>query len=236
VSEHVHHLLIFEEQVCLLNILCTEKGVNGLSEHQRSGNVRAYSMARRADDVAQTRQRIIEAAVRLHGSIGPAQTTVSALAAEAGVTRLTVYRHFPEAELLFAECSRHWAAGQRMPDLDLWRRHAEPRERLRVGLSDLYRFYEEAQSMLAMVLRDQDVVPEAQRRQREETEAARCAVLLEPFHARGRRRHRLQGVLGHAVAFGTWSSFCVDNGLSRADAVEAVTQMVLGVAGRAGST
>lgn len=193
-------------------------------------------MGRRADDVAQTRQRIIEAAVRLHGSIGPAQTTVSALAAEAGVTRLTVYRHFPDAELLFAECSRHWAAGQRMPDLDLWREHTDPQERLRVGLSDLYRFYEEAQSMLALVVRDREVVPEAQRRQREEMDAARRDLLLEPFHARGRRRHRLQGVLGHAVAFGTWKSLCVDNGLDRAEAVEAVTQMVLAVANRAGTT
>ena len=192
-------------------------------------------MGRRADDVAQTRQRIIEAAVRLHGSIGPAQTTVSALAAEAGVTRLTVDRHFPEADLLFAECSRHWAAGQRMPDLDVGRKHAEPQERLRVGLSVLYRFYEEAQSMLALVVRDRDVVPEAQRSQREETEAARRDVLLEPFRARGRRRHRLQGVLGHALAFGTWSSLCVDNGLSRAEAVEAVAQMVLAVADRTGT-
>ena len=72
-------------------------------------------MRKRADDVAATRQRIVEAAVRLHGTIGPAATTISALAEEAGVTRLTVYRHFPDDLALFTACSAHWAAGQICP-------------------------------------------------------------------------------------------------------------------------
>jgi AcrR family transcriptional regulator len=32
----------------------------------------------------------------LHESVGPRATTVSAIAEGAGVTRLTVYRHFPD--------------------------------------------------------------------------------------------------------------------------------------------
>jgi hypothetical protein len=60
-------------------------------EKSRDGG-RAYRMDKRAQDVAATRQEIVEAAVRLHGSLGPAATTVSAVAQEAGVTRLTVYQ------------------------------------------------------------------------------------------------------------------------------------------------
>ena len=82
--------------------------------------VAAYRMDKRAQDVAATRQDIVEAAVRLHGSVGPAATTVSAVAQEAGVTRLTVYRHFPDAEALFAACSAHWGSGQRTRTSRRW--------------------------------------------------------------------------------------------------------------------
>ena len=87
-----------------------------LSEQQRSSNSRVYRMARRADNVTGTRQRIVEATVALHGTVGPAATTVSAIAEAAGVTRLTVYRHFPDEDALFAACTAHWAAGQVLPD------------------------------------------------------------------------------------------------------------------------
>ena len=55
-------------------------------------------MLRRAELVEQTRHRIVEAAIKLHTTVGPAGTTISALAEEAGVTRLTVYRHFATRE------------------------------------------------------------------------------------------------------------------------------------------
>ena len=65
-------------------------------------------MRARQESVEQTRLRITEATMHLHETLGPAATTVSAIAEEAGVTRLTVYRHFPDDEALFAACSAHW--------------------------------------------------------------------------------------------------------------------------------
>ena len=53
-------------------------------------------MRKRAEQVDQTHQRIVEAAVHLHGTVGPAATTIAGIAEQAGVTRLTVYRHFPD--------------------------------------------------------------------------------------------------------------------------------------------
>ena len=130
-----------------------------MSEHDRSSNTRTYRMLKRADDVAETRLRIVDAAVRLHGTIGPASTTVSALAEEAGVTRLTVYRHFPDDSALFAACSQHWASGQTLPEPAAWSQVRDPAQRLQAGLSDLYRFYREAEPMLANVQRDRAAVP-----------------------------------------------------------------------------
>jgi AcrR family transcriptional regulator len=187
-------------------------------------------MRKRAEDIAATRQRIVEAAVRLHGTVGPAATTISALAEEAGVTRLTVYRHFPDDLALFTACSAHWASGQVMPDPQAWGRIDEPDRRLRDGLSDIYRFYRAAEPMLTNVRRDRDVVPKELRDRTEATDARYCDVLLQPFGARGSRRRRLRAILGHAVSFWTWRSLCIDQRLSDREAVQAMCTLVLATA------
>ena len=55
-------------------------------------------MSRRASAVAQTRQRIIDAARELHGEQGISATSWDDIAARAGVGVGTVYRHFPTKE------------------------------------------------------------------------------------------------------------------------------------------
>jgi AcrR family transcriptional regulator len=58
----------------------------------------------------------VEASVAVHGSIGLAATTIAAIADKAGVTRLTVYRHFPDETALFNTCSAHRLSQQQLPD------------------------------------------------------------------------------------------------------------------------
>src|ERR671919_3041346 len=94
---------------------------------------RAYTKRRRAESEAETRQRIAEAAMKLHGTVGPARTTISAVAEKAGVQRATVYRHFPNEEALFAACSAHWRSLYPPPDAGAWAAIADPEERLRAG-------------------------------------------------------------------------------------------------------
>src|SRR3954447_15999631 len=93
---------------------------------------RPYRMKRRAEQEAATRLRITESAVALHGTLGPARTSVSAIAEHAGVRRSTVYRHFPDEATLFEACTAHWAASNPPPDLAGWATIADPDERLRV--------------------------------------------------------------------------------------------------------
>ena len=50
----------------------------------RSTKSRPYRMNRRAEQVDETRERITEAAVRLHTTVGPANTSIAAVAEEAG--------------------------------------------------------------------------------------------------------------------------------------------------------
>ena len=100
--------------------------VNTLTEHKRSTNARGYRKVKRADDELRTRARIVDAAEELHGTIGPARVSVSAIADAAGVTRATVYRHFPDDESLFLACSGQWLSRQRLPDPEAWDRSRRP--------------------------------------------------------------------------------------------------------------
>jgi AcrR family transcriptional regulator len=219
------------EHLCILKMSPAVKDVKTLSEHHRSSNVRSYQMRKRADDMAQTRKRIIEAAVRLHGTVGPAATTISALAEEAGVTRLTVYRHFPDEIALFGACSSHWASGQDLPHPDAWGTVEDPVRRVRVGLTDLYRFYREAEPMLANVRRDRAWLPPEVQQRTAATEEGYRDTLLKAFRVRGKRRDRLRSVLGHAVSFWTWRSLCLDQRLTNPEAAQAMSDLILATAG-----
>ena len=124
-----------------------------------SDEKRRYRMKRRAEQEAQTRLRITESAVDLHGTLGPAHTSVSAVAERAGVRRSTVYRHFPDERALFGACSAHWAASNPPPDVGRWRSIADPDERLAVALAELYAYYRQTEDMLERLLRDAPAVP-----------------------------------------------------------------------------
>ena len=125
---------------------------------------RSYRMQRRAESQQQTRRRITESAVELHGTLGPSRTSISAVAAHAGVRRSTVYRHFPDEAALFDACSAHWAAANPPPDLGAWSTIESPDERLRVALAELYAFYRRTEPMLDNLFRDETTVPLVQER------------------------------------------------------------------------
>jgi AcrR family transcriptional regulator len=185
---------------------------------------RPYRKKRRARLEDETRLRITESAMELHGSVGPARTSISAVAERAGVRRSTVYRHFAHEAALFDACGSHWARLNPVPDPAPWREIADPDERARRGLTELYAFYARSERMLENVLRDEPVVPSIQRpvtafrRRLDEV----VAVLAE-----GRPpRTAVPAVLGHAVDFSTWQSLTRRHGLGDAEAAELMTRLV----------
>lgn len=200
------------------------RGVNALNEPERPMPKRTYRKDKRAEDERRTRERIVDAAEYLHGSLGPARTTVSAVADRAGVTRATVYRHFANEEALFLACSRQWLSRQQLPDPDAWELIEDPMERLRTGLGDIYGFYRRGEQMMANIHHDVDVVPAvvvAARRAREERW---LGTLLRPLP--GRRRKLVRAAVAHATTFTTWQSLCGAQGLSDQSAVELTAGMV----------
>ena len=188
---------------------------------------RKYELKKRAVEVAETHRRITEAAIELHGSVGPSRTTMSAIAERAGVERRTLYRHFPTEADLFAACSSHYFSANPWPDLGVWRAIRDPQQRLAHALDELYAYYERTEPMLGNVLRDAELVPFA----RDATaplvayleEAAETLIIGRPV--RGRKRSLLRGALSHALAFSTWQSLTT-NGLEHSDAAKLVTALV----------
>ncbi len=122
---------------------------------------RKYELKKRAEEMAGTRRRITEAAIELHGSVGPARTTLSAVAKQAGVERRTLYRHFPNEADLFEACSTHYFSANPWPDLATWRAIRDPQQRLERALDELYAYYERTEPMLSNVLRDAELVDTA---------------------------------------------------------------------------
>jgi AcrR family transcriptional regulator len=149
---------------------------------------RKYELKRRAERQDQTRQRIVDAAIALHTTIGPARTTVSAIAERAGVQRHTVYSHFPDERSLGLACSGCHVERHPLPDAAAWREIADPEQRLRRGFGDVYTYYAQTGEGLAPILRDAETDALTHElldlRFRPAFERIRD-ILAEPFHAPG---------------------------------------------------
>ena len=189
---------------------------------------RPYRMKRRAELEELTRRRITESAVALHGTVGPARTSVSALAEHAGVRRSTVYRHFPDEAALFAACTAHWAAQNPVPDIGAWATIEDPHARLRAARDALYPYYRRTADMMENLIRDEPVSELVRQHfvgYHRYLAAAREA-LMRGRPSRGRARTRERAAIGHALAFGTWRSLALDEGLDDAAAAELMTRLV----------
>jgi AcrR family transcriptional regulator len=193
-----------------------------------SDQKRTYRKRQRATLEEQTRLRITESAVALHEELGPARTSISAIADRAGVRRSTVYRHFPDEEALFAACSSHWRAANPPPDLGAWSAIADPAERTETALRELYAFYDRTRPMYESLLRDEPHVPAVQRRLADFHGflVATRGVLMNGRGLRGRAAERTRAAIGHALAFPTWHSLTRAQGLSNDDAVALMAGLV----------
>ena len=189
---------------------------------------RTYELKQRAERQQETRRRIVEAAVELHTTLGPARTTVAAVAERAGVTRPTVYAHFPDGRSLLQACSRHVREAIPPPDPTAWRSISDPAERLEAALRDLYGYYERLEPLLENVQRDAAVMPLVA-----EMNAYRVRyleeireLLLEAWPKRGGARARLRPAIGHALEFRTWQSLVRRQGCRTNEAVQLMLALV----------
>lgn len=187
---------------------------------------RPYRKTKRAESEAATKTRIVEATVYLHETLGPARTTVKAIAERAGVQRATVYAHFPDLQALFEACNAHFYQRHPMPDPVAWASIDRPDERLSIALNHLYAWYEETEQMLAAGIRDIDAVPPAAREAFFGYFDHVRDVLATGRRERGRTRQRVSAAIGHAISFMTWRSLVREQSLRRTEAASLMAATV----------
>jgi AcrR family transcriptional regulator len=188
---------------------------------------RKYELKQRALSKAETRRRIVDATVALHASLGPARTTISAIAERAGVQRLTVYRHFPDDRSLFEACGGQWMTEYPLPDASAWADIEDPAERLQVALSAIYAYFGSTEAATANFLRDLPELPLLQQAAAPVMQYWQSArdILARGWEARGERGDRLRAVIGHALEFDTWRSLVRCQGLADAEAAQLMVRL-----------
>lgn len=169
---------------------------------------RKYTKTRRAELQDETRARIVEATVKLHEALGPAQTSISAIAEAAGVQRLTVYRHFPDEASLFEACSSRYLEMHPPPQPGAWADIEQPGERSYAALLAFYQYYRQTEKMWRVAYRDLGQI-EALKEPMDRFEAYLDQVaddLVKAWKETGAARKRLQDTLRHAMRFSSWQS------------------------------
>jgi AcrR family transcriptional regulator len=184
---------------------------------------RTYTLKKRARSQAATRQRIVEAAVDLHGSVGPALTTFSMVAERAGVQRHTLYAHFPDERSLHMACSGLTLERDPLPDAALWRTMKDGHERLRAGLAALYGWYQRNAELAACVLRD----AEYHQPTRDIVELRMQPFMTGYAEVLGEKlNHKQRAALQVALSFFTWRTLVREGGLKQAAAVEVMVRAI----------
>ncbi|EYD75866.1 Transcriptional regulator, TetR family [Rubellimicrobium mesophilum DSM 19309] len=185
---------------------------------------RTYTLKKRAEKQAETRQRIVEAAMELHSTVGPASTSMSQIAERAGVQRHTLYAHFPDERSMALACSGLFAERQPLPDPEPWTAIVDPRDRLRTGLRALYAWYERNAGLLGCVIRDAE--HHALTREMAEMRFIPALVRIREVLGDGVSPDR-SALLGLALDFHTWRRLSQAEGLGSDTAAEAMIKAIL---------
>jgi AcrR family transcriptional regulator len=178
---------------------------------------REYKMVKRRNKVEETRRRIAKATYELHSTIGPALTTIALISERAGLPRQTVYRNFGTQLEIFRNCIAFGLELNPLPDPNRWQSIADPGERLQVGLSELYQWFEGTEPVMTNSLRDFGAVPES---------AEAFQPLEEVFQriyqtlAHGWEGSEVAPVLSLAVDFATWKKLHREHGMESHAIVE----------------
>jgi AcrR family transcriptional regulator len=196
---------------------------------------RKYRLNKRAERQQETRRRIEAAAISLHEEVGGVAATISAIAGRAGVSRLTVYRHFPDERSLLAACTGTYLDANPPPDPSDWARLTDPEVRLRVALAELYPYYRRNQGLLARA--DQEMPANSTLADVLAPYRAAVAAMAEVLVPGWTDEHAsdslVRAAAGLAVAFSTWHTLAVEQGVTDFEAAALIVDLVRGAAGRA---
>jgi AcrR family transcriptional regulator len=193
-----------------------------------------YKLKKRAQSQEETRLRIVRATLHLHETVGSTAATISAIAEKAGVSRPTIYSHFPDGLIsLGRACSSLELSENPLPDLQRWAQIADPEERLRSALAELYAYFRRREGLWTNIVRDAKLVDMSEElapitahwERMKETLAAGWQA------SDGASRPLLVGAIGLALDFNTWRTMVRQRGFTDEQGVELMTSTVRCVTG-----
>jgi AcrR family transcriptional regulator len=201
-----------------------------MAEQQNSKPQRTYRMSRRRERLEATRQRIAEAAFDLHATVGPAHTSIKAVAERAGVQRHTVYHHFPDMESLVRACTEHGMRVTRIPEAAPWLAVEDPTARLGLALGQLYAYYRANARLLGNIVRDMPLMADGGVEAFVEHMGELFAAMAAGWPGDGPTQRLRMAAIGHAMSYETWRSL-TGNGLTDGEAVDLMLRLVTSLPG-----
>jgi AcrR family transcriptional regulator len=194
---------------------------------------RTYNLKKRAEQQEETRQRIVDATIYLHQTVGGQAATISAIAAEAGVERLTVYRHFPDEHALLSACTSHYMGQNPPPDPATWQGIDDPTRCLRTALTDIYAYHRQTEAIMSSAYADMPRIPLIRELMQPLFDywSGIADGLADQYPVDDESRMLIRAAVGHAVDFLTWRSLSLGQGLDDNQAVEVMVSMVGCLAG-----
>ena len=191
-----------------------------------------YELKARAERMADTRRRIVEATLKLHQTLGPAHTSISAIAAAAGVQRHTVYSHFPDERDIYMACGSLFARRNPLPPVAPWREIAGQSARTHRALLEVYGFFRDHERELSPIIRDMPLIPQLVGKRFAPYRESVVAVVTDGWQLRGKRAVSVRALLDVALRFETWRALAREDGLSDVEAAATMAEAVLCVAGK----
>lgn len=190
---------------------------------------RKYDLGRRRAQVAETLRRIVDAALALHTTKGPAFTSVWDIARLADVSPVTVYRHFPSLDALYQACRHRFFEKYPLPSFEELTEIEGTEPRVRTVLEKLYAYYDEVGDLMWPVQRDADLVPELARgfQQLQQLLQELAATALASLDADAQVRRKAQAVLLLLMSLGSWRDLVRVQGLSSREAVNLAVELTL---------
>jgi AcrR family transcriptional regulator len=184
---------------------------------------RSYKLSKRGERQSQTRQKIIEAAIHLHQTKGVSATSMTDIADQAQVGKVTVYRHFPDLDAIVGACSGLYFERNPFPDAQSWRAVSHPTERLRLGLKEAYAWYRSTEAMMASVYREAKDAPIMEPYHNYWSHAV--DTLLEPWPQKGKERKLLRAAIAFALNFETWQNLVNTQGLRDKEVIQLMLRL-----------
>jgi len=190
---------------------------------------RTYTLRRRAARKDEVRRRIVEAAVVLKQTKASGELSVAAVSEKEKVRRVTVYRHFPDLDVLRQASSQRFFAQNPPPDPSRWAAIANPHARLRAGLSEAHAYHRRTERMVGKM---KDAEAEAGVRDPyRRLWRAGGGVLAAPFGLSGEAAQRLSAAIDMGLSFDAWRMLVRDQGLNDEQALDLMLRLCEAAAG-----